>query len=296
MRPATLVTIVAVLAAGITALLAKSWLDRQTAPRPAAANSVAVVVLARAVPPGAALTADDLRDEPWPAALVPPRLIRENGRGDAKAAYVGRRARRALEAGEPLDAEALSDQGDLGALAALLHPGMRAVSVSITNASAVSGFITPGDHVDVVLAADLSRTLEGNHPRPGQAVLRYASETVLTNVRVLAIDQALSRAKDGETRQGKTATLEVSPVQAQTLATADLLGSLDLVLRGRAAAPGAVAAPTAAAPPFSADLAVSDALRHMVGQLAPPAAPHHAARAAIQINRAGVITAQGVPQ
>ena len=80
MRPATLVTIVAVLAAGITALLAKSWLDRQTAPRPAAANSVAVVVLARAVPPGAALTADDLRDEPWPAALVPPRLIRENGR------------------------------------------------------------------------------------------------------------------------------------------------------------------------------------------------------------------------
>ncbi len=294
MRPATLVTIVAVLAAGITALLAKSWLDRQTAPRPVTTNSVEVVVLAHAIPPGAALAADDLRTEPWPAALVPPRLIRQTGHDDVKARYVGRRARRALAAGEPLDAEALSDQGDLGALAALLHPGMRAVSVSITNTSAVSGFITPGDHVDVVLAADLSHTLEGNHPRPGQAVLRYASETVLTNVRVLAIDQSLSRAKDAEAHQGKTATLEVTPAQAQTLATADLLGSLDLVLRGRAAA--TAAAPGAAPPPFSADLAVSDALRHMVGQLAPPASPHHAARAAIQINRAGVVTTQGVPQ
>jgi pilus assembly protein CpaB len=147
----------------------------------------------------------------------------------------------------------------------------------------VSGFITPGDAVDVMLAADLAHTLDGtrqaaseNHSAPpSQRLARYAAETVLRNVRVLAIDQQIARAADGGAVQGKTATLAVTPKQAEALAVAALLGPLQLMLRGQAEDPKNIAKG------FSGDIETSQALRSLTGA---PSADH------VVINRAGTVS------
>lgn len=294
MKPMVIVVIVAGLAAGMTALLARSWLDRQASARTEHPEAVQVLIVARKVAPGTVLQSDDLRYEAWPASLSLPRLIVRNDTDDPKARYVGQMARRGLAEGEPLTVDAINATGDLGLMASRLTPGMRAVSVAITNSSAVSGFITPGDRVDIVLAADLSKTVEGDHrgaPVSG-ALVRFASETVLSDVRILAIDQQLARAQDGAAIQGKTATVEVTPKQAEILTTVGMLGNLQLVLRGKA---GDETAPATAAPGFSADIEVSRALQAMLERKeAPLAPPRHASAAVMEVNRAGAITRQGV--
>jgi type IV pilus biogenesis protein PilP len=109
---------------------------------------------------------------------------------------------------------------------------MRAVSVPVTDSSGVSGFVSPRDRVDVVLGADF-RHVAGESSGGGEDVLaRYAAETVLRGVRVVAVGQAVARTGDGGPIQGKTATLEVTPKQAEKLLTSQLMGSLSLILRG----------------------------------------------------------------
>ncbi|HMA48918.1 MAG TPA: Flp pilus assembly protein CpaB [Magnetospirillaceae bacterium] len=285
MRPVVIVALVALLAAGLTALLAKSWLDKTSAIPQAEAPSVEVLVVARDVNAGVALQTDDLRYERWPAALGSAHLVQRNGTEDGRAAYVGQIARRFLAAGEPFTAEATAQRDNIGLLASLLPAGMRAVSVPISNPSAVSGFITPGDLVDVVVAADLARTLEGNHPAPTDKLLRYAAETVLRDIRVLAIDQQIVRNADGSAVQGKTATLAVTSKQAETLTVAGLLGSLQLVLRGKAADP---VAPQRG---FSGDVESSLALHSLIGGR-PAAGGARTGRAQVEINRAGALSTE----
>ena len=97
MRPIIIIGIVAALAAGGTAMLAKSWLDRQEARRAKAADepaTVEIMIISRDIPSGAALVSDDLRYEAWPKAAVSSRLAVRKPGEDAKAAFVGMIARR----------------------------------------------------------------------------------------------------------------------------------------------------------------------------------------------------------
>ena len=114
--------------------------------------------------------------------------------------------------------------GERGFLAAVLTPGMRAVTVPVTATSGIAGFVFPGDRVDLILAHDFQTGTGENR------VINRASETLLTDVRVLAVDQKTA-SKDGAAALAKTATLEVEPRQAEMIAVSVKLGDLSLSLR-----------------------------------------------------------------
>lgn len=196
-----------------------------------------------------------------PSADVPPvqvGIVVRPGEGDAKssdeeggkkaaaeadAMVVGTVARRRILANEPISPDALIRRGDRSVGSAVVSPGMRAISVGISAQTASGGFIAPGDYVDVMLsiAHEITITDASGKKAPegtpallpdGDTLVKYSTETVLRNVKVLAIDQKLGRnAEEGPADVGKTATLEVSPHDAEKLLTANQLGSLTLVLR-----------------------------------------------------------------
>lgn len=175
---------------------------------------------------------------------APSKPKRKSTTGDATTEIVGAVARRRILANEPISPDALIQRGDRSIGSAVVSPGMRAVSVEISAATSSGGFIAPGDYVDVLLsiAHDIkivgpdgsTKSAEGMAVTlpDGDTMVKYTTETVMRDVRVLAIDQSLARDEDsGPADVGKTATLEVSPQNAEKLLTAGQLGSLTLVLR-----------------------------------------------------------------
>lgn len=230
MRPiAVILVVVAVLAAGLAAFLAKRWADSESARKDVDGPATAeVLVAAREISVGAVLQAGDIRYDKWPLSAASPRLLVRKGSDDPQLTVIGSVARFAMADGEPVTMAGIFKQDGAGLLAGMLGPGMRAVSVAITNPSAVSGFITPGDRVDVVLGADVTH---GDNQASSDKIIKFASETVLENVRVLAIDQQFARGNNAAAIQGKTATLEVTAKQAELLSTAGLMGQLSLALR-----------------------------------------------------------------
>ncbi|HCP64256.1 MAG TPA: Flp pilus assembly protein CpaB [Hyphomonadaceae bacterium] len=148
--------------------------------------------------------------------------------------------RQAMVKGEPVLASKIVDvEATTGAMAALLTPGMRAVSFPISPETAVAGFVLPNDRVDILL------TREVQFSSNGQSVSRVISSAILENVRILAIDQAITQDKDKTTLPGGIATVELSAADAEKLRLAHKLGDLSVTLRGYADAGGATfAAPT----------------------------------------------------
>lgn len=126
-----------------------------------------------------------------------------------------------IDAGEPVSEGKLVLAGTRGFMAAVLQPGARAVSVPVTATSAVSGFIYAGDRVDVLLTHVLN-TQDGQH---------NATETVLRNARVIAMDQKLDFSPGDKPDVAKTATLELTPKQSEIVTLAVKMGDLSLVLR-----------------------------------------------------------------
>jgi pilus assembly protein CpaB len=287
MKSSVTIIILGLVAAGITALLANIVLNREAPASAAPIASVDVLVVARNVAAGTPLQNDDLRYDPWPANLDSPRLVTRQGKDDNRAAFVGQIARRALSEGEPFSTEATARRENSGLMVAMLTPGMRAVSIAITNPTAVSGFITPGDQVDVIVAADLARAIEGDHPQATDKLLRYSAETVLTDIRVLAIDQQYTRTPDGGVVQGKTATLEVTSKQAEVLTVAGLLGTMQLVLHGKGENKPADSAQ------FSGDVEISAALRSLIAKRPLTKDGRPAPAPGVQINRAGIVSIEG---
>lgn len=287
MRPvAIILVVVAALAAVLTGFLAKRWMDGQARPAAGAPQLVEVLVAAREVPAGTALQGGDLRYDPWPPVAVSSRLLSRQNGDDPKARFLGQVTRRALVEGEPFAETVVVRHDAAGVLAAMLAPGMRAVSIAITTASGVSGFITPGDRVDVVLAADVRKAEGGGSQDKGGPLVRFAAETVLEDVKVLAIDQQIARGRDGSAIQGKTATVEVSSKQAELLTAAGMLGNLSLVLRGFEADTARAATQPSS---FTSDIEASKALQSLHGPKAKAAAPHGGG---VQINRAGQLSTQ----
>lgn len=153
--------------------------------------------------------------------------------GGAKADYVGSVVREPILAGEPIVARKIVRAGDSGYMAAYLEPGMRAMAIRVTVETAAGGFILPGDRVDVVLTRQLDNN---NNATEGGASDRakHATGTVLENLKVLAVDQTTRAGDDEQSVVGATATLEVTPKNAELLALAKAEGELSLVLRSYA--------------------------------------------------------------
>jgi pilus assembly protein CpaB len=209
-----------------TAFAARTMLAGGTAPEAEAAavpTGPRVLVAKRALPIGTIITADAVGYQPWPNELVQDAYFLD-GEADINA-LMGTVVRFPVTAGEPVTQGALVAPGDRGFLAAALGPGMRAVTVPVSAQTGVAGFVFPGDRIDLVL----TQMVEGDGPP------LKAAETVLSNLRVLATDQATASSKDenGKTvvRTFQTVTLEVTPKIAEKIAVAQTVGQLSLVLR-----------------------------------------------------------------
>ena len=179
------------------------------------APTVAAVVAAQPFAFGDKITADKLKIVRWPAAGIPA------GTFQRIADAVGtdeRVALRAIDTNELLTVTAVSGKESRLSASALLGPTMRAASIPISEASAAGGFIAPGDRVDVFLTR-----------QPDEEQLPYA-DLLIQNARVLAVGQDSNLAKD-KPEVVKTATIEVTPLQAQKLALAANVGTLSLSLR-----------------------------------------------------------------
>ena len=151
-----------------------------------------------------------------------------------------------IAAGQPLAADNVITPGEYGFLAAALHDGMRAVSVGIDSVTGVSGMISPGDYVDVLMTTEI----DDKSPSARMKKRRF-TETVAQNVRVLALEQTVDNTT-GKPVIGHTATLEVAPREAEVLALAASMGTVSLSLRG--AVPGS---PGTIGATYTSDLGIS---------------------------------------
>jgi pilus assembly protein CpaB len=217
-----ILVLVGALAAGGVA----AWLSFGLQPDPAPAATLAapvpqirtqeVLVAALDLEQGMTLTDQDLHWQTWPEASVNGAFITRSGRPEAVEDLTGSVVRQAMMSGEPVHDGKLANT-DSGYLAALLKSGMRAVAVRVSAETSAGGFILPNDRVDVLHTG-------------GDGGAR--SRTILTNIRVLAIDQnAVDSGADAESAVGKTATLELTSEQAEVISGAQSSGSLSLALR-----------------------------------------------------------------
>jgi pilus assembly protein CpaB len=219
------VLIIALGAGGIAAYLA-SGSDNKPAPAiPVAQLATVDVLVAKSdIGLGQSVKPEDLQWQTWPTATASSTLIRRTDRPNATTEIIGQIARAPFISGEPIREQKLVKADGSGFMAAILPTGMRAVSTEITPETGAGGFILPNDRIDVILSKH-----EKNPDRQGTDTVQ--SETVLTNIRVLAIDQA-PKEKDGQNSVvGRTVTLELKPEQAETLARVRQSGTLSLALR-----------------------------------------------------------------
>ena len=196
---------------------------------PVDTGTTEILVASRNIPLGNVLSDKDMNWQAWPKTAVFEGVIVREGDASASEALEGRVARD-VTAGEPLTNNVLlSSDGNI--ISSSLEPGMRAIAISVSARSMVGGFINPGDRVDVLLTHQL-RVSGEERDLVSDTVDRYITETILENVRVLAVDQRAVKAEDSKAKGGRTITVEVSSENAEKLALATEMGDLSLVLRG----------------------------------------------------------------
>lgn len=194
-----------------------------------------ILVATRQLPVGTIIGPDAFRFQPWPKELVEKAYFLKN-KTDSNS-LVGTVVRHPITAGQPLTQGALVHPDDRGFLAAALGPGMRAVTVKVSQEQGVAGFVFPGDRVDVLLSQQIS--VEEGSSYPDKQI--YAAETIIRNVRVLATDQRY-KSEDAEgkmpVRTFGSVTLEATPDIAEKIAVAQNMGRLSLALRPLAESAG----------------------------------------------------------
>jgi len=203
---------------------AAAWLAIQVRSPPALVQEAPpqamqdVLVASADLRPAQALTKENMRWQPWPESGLNPVYITRSGRPDALESIAGAIVRSRIVVGEPIRDESLLPRR-AGFLATMLPSGKRAVAVRISAENTAGGFILPHDRVDVLHS-------EGRE---------FVSRTILRNIPVLAIDQAVDEDSKNEKSKanviGKTATLELDPLQAEIITAAQATGTLSLALR-----------------------------------------------------------------
>ena len=233
MKVTRLLVLAIALGAGIVAaLLAIKMSNRAPEPAPVAAvpteaprlDTLDVLVAAKDIPLGTRIAAGDLVWQAFPKTGIAEVYVNKVAKPTAGEDFVGMVARSALVAGEPVREQRLI-KADRGFMSVILTPGMRASAVEVKAVSTAGGFILPNDRVDVILTrAAPNAGASGGDP--------YVSETILTNVRILAVDQQVSDGKGEAAMLAKdTVTLELTPRQAEVLAQSTQLGVISLALR-----------------------------------------------------------------
>jgi pilus assembly protein CpaB len=254
-----IVLLIALVAAGGTAMYARSWVAGQQAnvtvvQAPASRAEIHQVLVADSdLPAGTFIKPRHLRWQQWPTDDVPDTYVLNGPRSDEE--MIGAVVRSRIAAGEPITDGAVVKPLDRGFLAAVLSPGMRAVSVPINATSSHSGLIFPGDRVDLILTQSLIGSDEG--------AIRRVSETVLSDIRIIAMgsDTSDDPVEGQSNERAKTATFEVTPRQAEEVTLLIELGKLSLSLRSLASPAAEEVAALADAPGLTWDRDVSRVLR-----------------------------------
>jgi pilus assembly protein CpaB len=220
-----LVLTVALAAGGAAAFLIGSDEEKKPDVPVAQFETTDVLIAKTDIGMGTAVSSQDLQWQAWPAATTGESYITKKDKPNAIEELGGAITRAPFSAGEPIrEAKLIRANGAAGFMAAILPSGMRAVSTEISPETGAGGFILPNDRVDVILSRRPRDDAKATTPPP-------VSETILTNVRVLAIDQTVEEKNGQRVVVGKTATLEIAPRQAETLTQARQLGTLSLALR-----------------------------------------------------------------
>ena len=221
---------IAALSAILAAWAVRSWISAQepkvvaqpAKPAPQVVSSVEVLVASDQMPAGLIVNAENLKWQKWPeAGLSDAYITRESGNLED---FTGSVTREAIAKGEPISASKLVKPGDHGFLAAVLQPGMRAITIPINANNSIAGLLFPGDHVDLLVTHQVTG--------PGGAK-RRVTETVMTNVRVIAVD-ARTQSADGKPVVGKSITVELAPKQVEQVVVARGIGSFSVALRSLA--------------------------------------------------------------
>jgi pilus assembly protein CpaB len=228
MNTARIVVLAIALGAGSVALYLASSSDAPPPPPQVAELPTTDVLVAKGdIALGQPLGPDDMQWQAWPTSAASANVIARNARPEAMTQVAGAIARSPFIAGEPIREAKIVRANGSGFMAAVLPSGMRAVSTEISPETGAGGFILPNDRVDVIL----SKRDKGPDSGGADGVM---SEIILSNIRVLAIDQA-PKEKDGQNNVvGRTATLELRPEQAELLARSRQSGTLSLALRALA--------------------------------------------------------------
>ena len=231
---------IALIAATTAVLLARGMLGGGTPATQAATSPqmvlTEVLVAAKDISPGQVLDPASVRWAEWPKNSVPGTFISKDAQPDVAKAVEGLVVRAPLVAGQPIGETSVVRAGSAGFLAATIKPGLRAIGVTVSASTSAGGFILPNDRVDVVLTRDVSN---------GTGRKEFLAQTVLRDVRVLAVDQTAKQEKDKDSVVGKTATLELTPAQSEILAQAEQQGVLSLALRALGDSTGEPTAQTA---------------------------------------------------
>jgi pilus assembly protein CpaB len=267
-----IVLVAAVAAIGLAVVMQKA-MGGKPAPAPivqaptSSKPMTLVLVAKRDLAIGDRLTAGDVDWQPWPSDTINAAFI-TNGAAEpvptkttAKAAKAvgdaadhimggvtpekaveGAIVRDPILSGEPITPRKIVRGGEGGYLSVVLGPGKRAMAVPVTSETAVGGFILPGDRVDVIQTRDAQSVGEGD----GASGKQIVAETIIQNVRVVALDQSTAAEKDAKTIVASTATLEVGPIEAEALARAKAAGPVTLTLRAYTdlGGPSGLAAPS----------------------------------------------------
>ena len=219
--------------AGVMAFAAKSMISGAAAPVVqavvAAPKGPRVLVAQHALPVGTIITAESVGFQEWPKNMVQDAYFIDGKAAFDMSKLIGTVVRYPISAGQPLTQGSLVAPGDRGFLAAALSPGMRAITIPVSDKSSVAGFVFPGDHVDLMLT---QKVMGAGQDSSGPL---NVTETILRNIRVLATDQSPTSEStpDGKTvvHRFATVTLEVTPRIAEKIEVAQNVGTLDMTLR-----------------------------------------------------------------
>lgn len=262
---AVLLILLALIVAGGTMLFMRSWLASQRREiaqvTPIRATQSRSVLVARTnINRGQIMRAEDMVWQVWPDGAIDNNYVVSGGPKKPES-FAGWVAKDPIGGGEPVTASKIIAPGDRGFLAAVLRPGMRAISVPVSVTSDISGFIFPGDRVDLVLTYPMPAVVAQGPEAPNRPSFEHkVAATVLRDIRVIAIDQRLE-SKPGEAVVARTATFEVTSKEGEMIALATEIGKMSLTLRSLVPAPvdtasnakvaDATSAPTADVPDAS---------------------------------------------
>ena len=245
--------LLAVATAGGAALMVKRLLDSRIEERAnipvekIEVKGVYVIVADELIPLGTTLTRGFLRWQKWPKDAIQSTFLSSEARdGKLVKKLVGATIRQRVAEGTPITKDMVFRRGKTGFLSGIIDEGFRAITLKIDEPSGVGGFILPGDRVDVLVtfnARQLTQGLSSSNTEGGLGEdseprvighAQYSTETILQDVRVIGIGQKVEVKVEDKAAVAKSATLELSPKQAEILTVARAMGKLSLTLRSKA--------------------------------------------------------------